>query len=75
MKVSIKVIGYLTYDTGFSEKEIEISKPITAEELLSILNIKKNLPILIIRNGRGIHLKERIEDGDRIIISPFFSGG
>ncbi|MCP2520803.1 MoaD/ThiS family protein [Candidatus Aminicenantes bacterium AC-335-K20] len=75
MKISVKVIGYLTKDTGFSEREIEIPGEITADELLSILNIKKNLPILVVRNGRGIKLKEKIGDGDRIVISPFFSGG
>ncbi len=75
MKINVKIIGYLTYSTGFSEKEIELSKSVTAEELLSLLNIKRNLPILIVKNGRGIRLKDKIEEGDRIVISPFFSGG
>ncbi len=75
MKISLKIIGYLAYNTGFSEKEFEVSHPITAEELLTELNIKKKLPVLVVRNGKGIRLNEKIEDGDRIVISPFFSGG
>ena len=75
MKITLKIIGYLINNTGFSEKELNIPQSITAEELLSMLKIKKNLPVLVIRNGRGIRLNEKIEDGDRIVISPFFSGG
>jgi sulfur carrier protein ThiS len=75
MKITLKIIGYLINNTGFSEKELEIPESITAEELLSILQIKKNLPVLVVRNGRGIRLNEKIENGDRVVISPFFSGG
>ena len=75
MKITLKIIGYLINNTGFSEKELEIPQSITAEELLSMLKIKKNLPILVVRNGRGVRLNEKIENGDRVVISPFFSGG
>jgi len=75
MKIRLKIISYLIYRTGFSEKEIELSQPITAEELLLKINLNTQQPILIIRNGKGINSFEKIEDGDRIVIAPFFSGG
>jgi len=75
MKIQLKIIGYLIYHAEFSEKELEISGPITAGKLLSMINIKKQLPRIILRNGKGIGSREELEDGDRIVISPLFSGG
>ncbi|MFQ6081814.1 MAG: MoaD/ThiS family protein [Candidatus Aminicenantia bacterium] len=75
MKIKLKIIGYLIYHAGFSEKELELSQSITVEELLSKINLNRQSPMLIIRNGKGIRLTDKIEDGDRIVITPFFSGG
>ena len=75
MKICVKIIGYLIYHAEFSEKELEISGPTTAGKLLSMINIKKRIPRIILRNGKGISSGEELEDGDRIVISPLFSGG
>jgi sulfur carrier protein ThiS len=75
MKITIKVIGPFIYEAGFSEKEIELEKPITAGQLLSLVNIEEQRPKIITRNGKAITPNEELEDGDRIAISPIYSGG
>jgi sulfur carrier protein ThiS len=75
MKIKVKMIGHFIYEAGFSEKELEFEKPITASQLLSFINIQEQRPKIIIRNGRAIALDEELEDGDRIAISPIYSGG
>jgi sulfur carrier protein ThiS len=75
MKVQVKVIGYLIHQAGFGEKEVEIPGPVTADELLTILHIEKSLPKFLTRNGKGIIPSEKLEDGDRVVIAPLYSGG
>jgi len=75
MKIKLKIISYLIYHVGFSERELEFPKSITVEELLIGINLKKRFPILIIRNGESLNASEKLKNGDRIIIAPFFSGG
>jgi molybdopterin converting factor small subunit len=75
MKISVKIIGHLIYDAGFSEKEFEFSNPPTADQLLSLIHIKKNYPKIIVRNAKAITPEETLEDGDRVVISPIYSGG
>ncbi len=31
--------------------------------------------MLVIRDGKKMNPTDKIEDGDRIVIAPFFSGG
>lgn len=75
MKIKLKIIGSLIYETGFSEKELELENPITASQLLSRINIKENRPKIMTRNGKAISPQEELEDGDRIAICPIYSGG
>jgi sulfur carrier protein ThiS len=75
MKIKIKIIGPFIYEAGFSEKELELEKPITAGQLLSLVNIQENRPKIVTRNGKAISPKEELEDGDRIAICPIYSGG
>lgn len=75
MKIQVKLIGHIIRQAGFSEKELEILSPITANELLELLRIEKNLPKVITRNGSGITSEATIEDGDRVVIAPLYSGG
>jgi molybdopterin converting factor small subunit len=75
MKIKIKIIGPFIYETGFSEKELVLEKSITAGQLLSLVNIQEHRPKIITRNGRAITPNEELEDGDRIAISPIYSGG
>jgi len=75
MKITIKIIGSLIYDTGFSEKIMELPSPTTAEKLLSLINISRERPKIVTRNGKAIAPGEELADGDRIVISPIYSGG
>ena len=75
MKVQVKVIGYLVHQAGFSEKEVELPGPVTADELLSRIRIEKTLPKFLTRNGKGITIADQLEDGDQVVIAPLYSGG
>jgi sulfur carrier protein ThiS len=75
MKVTVKLIGPFIYDAGYSEKDVEAPGSITLAALLDLLNIPKERPKIITRNGRAVVPQELLEDGDRIAISPIYSGG
>jgi len=75
MKIKVKVIGPFIYQAGFSEKELELERRITAGQLLSLLNLLEGRPKIMTRNGKAIAPKEELEDGDRIAICPLYSGG
>ena len=75
MKIRIKVIGPLMYEAGFSEKELEVPSAITAEALLDMISIPKKRPRIVTRNGKAVAPGELLADGDKIAISPIYSGG
>ena len=75
MKVTIKLIGPFIQAVGFSEKELEVAPGTTADGLLELVAIDKARPKIITRNGRAIAPGEEVKDGDRIVISPIYSGG
>jgi molybdopterin converting factor small subunit len=75
MRVTIKLIGPLIYAAGFSEKEIRLPCPATAQELLSRIKLEKGRPTIITRNGKAVSLADALKDGDRVVISPIYSGG
>lgn len=75
MKVTVKLIGPLVYAAGFSEKELTLAGPETAGELLVRVNVGKNRPTIVTRNGKAVSPLDALEDGDRLVISPIYSGG
>lgn len=75
MKVTVKLIGPLIYKAGFSEKEFSLPVPATPQDLLSRLAIDTAHPVIITRNGKAVALSEHLQDGDRVAISPLYSGG
>jgi molybdopterin converting factor small subunit len=75
MRVKVKVIGYFIYQAGFSEKELDIPLSTTAGELLSLINIKRRLPRVMMLNGKGIGPETKLKEGDRIVIAPLAGGG
>lgn len=75
MKIKVKVIGPLIYEAGFTEKDLEVPSAITAEALLDMISIPKQRPRIVTRNGKAIALGEHLADGDKIAISPIYSGG
>ena len=75
MKIKLKIFGHFIYQSGFREKEVTIPHSFTVAELLLFINLKKQSPMIITRNGKKIDADDKIEDGDRIVVAPFFSGG
>jgi len=75
MKVTVKLIGPLVYEGGFSEKVVELPRPMTAGELSAFVKIDRKRPTIITRNGRAVANDETIAEGDRVVISHIYSGG
>ncbi|MFH1330866.1 MAG: MoaD/ThiS family protein [Actinomycetota bacterium] len=75
MKITVKVIGGLVHRLGFGEQEREVPAGTTAGGLLAELGIPDARTVITTRNGWGIAPNEMIAEGDRILVSPPFSGG
>jgi hypothetical protein len=75
VKVTVKLIGPLVYEAGFSQKEITLGGPASAGDVLARVKIKKGRPTILTRNGKAIAPVDALEDGDRLVISPIYSGG
>jgi molybdopterin converting factor small subunit len=75
MKIKVKVIGPLIYEAGFSEKEFEMPPGTTAGGMLELIGIPKERSKIMTRNGSAVALQDLLADGDRIAISPVYSGG
>jgi sulfur carrier protein ThiS len=69
------MIGPLMYEVGFSEKEVEVPAATTADTLLDLIAVSRQRPRIMTRNGRAIAPQEVLEDGDKIAVSPIYSGG
>jgi molybdopterin converting factor small subunit len=75
MKVTVKLIGPFIQAFGFSEKELGVPEGTTADGLVALVAIDKARPKIVTRNGRAIAPDETLVDGDRVVISPIYSGG
>ncbi len=75
MKITVKLIGPFVQAFGFSEKDLDIPPGTTADGLLGIVAIDRSRPKIVTRNGRAIAPGEELQAGDRVVISPIYSGG
>jgi molybdopterin converting factor small subunit len=75
MKITVKLIGPFVHLFGFSEKELDVPDGTTADELIVIVSIDKSRPKIVTRNGRAVAPDEALAEGDRVVISPIYSGG
>jgi len=75
MKITIKLIGPFIYAAGFSEKEFEAPLSATVESLFKLVGIEKDRPKIVTRNGKAVGPVDELQDGDRVVISPLYSGG
>lgn len=75
MKVTVKLIGPLIYEGGFSEKVLELPGRVTAGELAGLVKIDRKRPVIMTRNGKAVASGDLVEDGDRVVISHIYSGG
>ena len=75
MKVTVKLVGGLIHILGFSERVLELPAGTTVAGLLDAIGIDRVRPLIVGRAGWAIELDDEIHEGDRILISPVFSGG
>jgi sulfur carrier protein ThiS len=75
VKITVKLIGGLVHALGFNEQQLDLPASTTAGALLAGLGIDGPGSVITTRNGHGISPDEAIGEGDRILISPPFSGG
>ena len=75
MKITVKLIGPFVQALGFSEKDLDVPAGTTADGLLGLIAMDKARPRIVTRNGKAIAPDDKIGEGDRIVISPLYSGG
>jgi sulfur carrier protein ThiS len=75
MRITVKLIGPFVQLFGFGEKTLEVAEGATADDLVALVSIDKARPKIVTRNGRAVVPGERLAEGDRIVISPIYSGG
>jgi sulfur carrier protein ThiS len=75
VRITVRLIGGLVHTVGFAEQQLDLPAGTTARALLVGLGIDRPGSVLTTRNGHGISPDEAIGEGDRILISPPFSGG
>jgi sulfur carrier protein ThiS len=75
MKITVKLAGAFVHTVGFSQKELEVEPGTTIGDILATVAIDRARPMVIARNGHGANEDEEVRDGDRILVSPIFSGG
>jgi molybdopterin converting factor small subunit len=75
VKITVKLIGPFVQLFGFGEKELDVPAGTTAEDLIGLVSIDRSRPKIVTRNGRAVVPEEALADGDRVVISPIYSGG
>ena len=75
MNVTVKLIGPLIYAAGFSEREVEVPESTTTDGLLDLIGVDRERPRIVTRNGRAVGPADRFDEGDRVVVSPLYSGG
>jgi sulfur carrier protein ThiS len=75
MKVTLKLAGGFVHTVGFSQKELDVEPGTTVAEILASIAIDRGRPMIIARNGHGASAEDEVRAGDRILVSPIFSGG
>jgi molybdopterin converting factor small subunit len=75
MKITVKLIGPFIQMFGFSEKDLDVPAGTTADDLIALVSIDRSRPKIVTRNGRAVVPNEALLDGDRVVISPIYSGG
>jgi len=73
--ITVRLVGGLVHTVGFSRKEIDLPAGTTVAGLLAAIPIDTARPTIVARNGWAVREDEEVCDGDRIMISPVFSGG
>lgn len=75
MRLTVKLIGPFVQLFGFSEKDLDVPAGTTADDLIGLVSVDRSRPKIVTRNGRAVVPDEALAEGDRIVISPLYSGG
>ncbi|MBN2265293.1 MAG: MoaD/ThiS family protein [Candidatus Aminicenantes bacterium] len=75
MRITVKLIGPFIQLFGFSEKDLDVPAGTTADDLIGLVSVGKSRPKIVTRNGRAVVPDEALAEGDRVVISPIYSGG
>jgi sulfur carrier protein ThiS len=75
MIVTVKLAGGFVHTVGFSQRELDVEPGTTVADILALIEIDRTRPMIIARNGHGAQPGEEVVAGDRVFISPIFSGG
>ncbi len=75
MKITLKLVGGFIYTVGFSHKELDVEPGTTVGDILTLIAIDRRMPMVLARNGVGVQEDEPVEEGDRVMVAPVFSGG
>ncbi len=75
MKVTVRFTGPLVRKFGFSSKELDFPEAALTADLLALLGVGPTPPRIVTRAGQALAPGEPLRDGDRVVISPIYSGG
>jgi sulfur carrier protein ThiS len=75
MTITVKMVGPLIYAVGFSEQDFELPSGSTVAELLQRIDLVSARPKIVTRNGQAVDEGDPLADGDRVVVSPIYSGG
>jgi len=75
MQVTVKLVGGFIHTVGFSERKLDVEPGTTVADILDAIAIDRAQPMIIARNGHGVQPDEVVLEGDRVLVSPIFSGG
>jgi sulfur carrier protein ThiS len=75
MQITVKLVGGFVHTVGFSERQLEVEPGTTIADVLASIAIDRTRPMIVARNGHGARGDEEVRAGDRILVSPIFSGG
>jgi sulfur carrier protein ThiS len=75
MLVTVKLVGGFVYTVGFSQKELDVEPGTTVGDIVDSLAIDPARPMIVARNGWAVEMSDEVQPGDRILVSPIFSGG
>jgi sulfur carrier protein ThiS len=75
MRITVKLIGPFVQLFGFGEKDLDVPAGTTTDDLIGLVSVDRARPKIVTRNGRAVIPDEVLAEGDRVVISPIYSGG
>ncbi len=63
------------FAAGWSERVLEVPAGTTPDGLVAAIKLDRGRPRIVTRNGAAIGPEEPVREGDRIAVSPLYSGG